>query len=310
MNTDISYDEAAKQRLQSTERSVGVAQEPANVTRGKANIPQEDNEFFVRIVPKVEIVLGAVLNTVNDVVSEHKTITPVVQGENGVFEAGGEPLSMFRPLSRQKNGCARQPLTDVYEYLQSLQLENYLIVADGPAIEARTQKLINSINKQLQESFGGPDYEQLGLEFSIARSDYFAASVTDFHAMESETVNTIQLVVRVNIHAASLTETATDPAEAITEFDAGYRQVVRNFATASSLKTSLAVAFDVSNFNVRPNLLSLFSALCAESGAEASAVTEADHIHDANVMVRVSLKNPNAKAPVKPAAKPKPKVKK
>jgi len=307
VSNSISYEETHKQKLQSTERSVGVAQEPENITRGKSNIPVDDGEFFVRVVPRIEVVLGAVLNTVNDVVCEHKTLTPMVYRDDGTAEAGGEPVSLYRPLNRTKNGAAVEPLTAVYEYLQNLKLENFLIVADDAAIKARTDKLIAAINKQLQESFGGPDYEQMGLEFSIARGDYFAASVSEYRTKESETVNTIQLVVRVNIHAASLTEVASDAAEAIRLFDLGYRQPLRNYATASKIKTSIAVAFDVSNFNVRPNLLSLFSALCVEDGAAANPVNQDDHIHDANVMVTVGLTNPNAEAAPAKSGKLKPK---
>lgn len=307
MSNNISYDETHKQKLQSTARVVGIAQEPENVTRGKVNIPVSDGEFFVRIVPRVEVVLGAVLNTVNEVVCEHKSLTPIIQREDGVTEIGGEPINLYRPLNRKQGGAAIEPLTAIYEYLMALGLEQYLIVADDAAIKARTETLINNINKQLQDSFGGPDYEQAGMEFSVARSDYFAASVSEFHVKESETVNTIQLVVRVNIHAASLTDVANDTAEAMRLFDLGYRQPIRNFANATKLNTSVAVAFDVSNFNVRPTLLTLFSALCAEEGAAAEAVNTDDHIHDANVMVTVALTNPNAEAAPAKSGKPKPK---
>lgn len=303
-DNNISYEAAHKQQLQSSERQLGTAQEPENVIRTKANIPTKiANEFPVRIVPCVEVVFGAVLNTVNEVVEQHKTLTPVIAYGNGVVEEGSEEISLFRPLSRKQNGAALEPLTALYEYLSGLELEQYLIVCEDSVLQERVAGLIDSLHAQLQDSFGGPAYEQNGLEFSVARGDYFSTSVARYTAAESKTVNTIQLVIRVHIHAASLTNTPTDPVEAISAFDASYRQVIKNFATATKIKTQVAVAFDVSNFTVRPNLLSLFTALCAETGAEADAVNPDDHI-DANVIVSVALTNPNAKRTVPKTVKP------
>lgn len=309
MNTDISYNEAHKQRLESTERHVGVAQEPEYISvPQKAPIPAED--YPVRIVPKVEIVLGATLNTVNDVVEQHKTLTPLIYGENGEAQAAGEPISLFRPLSTKNNGAAVEPLQALYLYLESLQMDRFLIVADEVALQQRIDHLIECLDVQLKNSFGGPAYEQQGLDFSIARRDYFAASVTDYRARDGETVNTIQLIVRVDIHAASLTSTSSDPAEAISAFDTSYRKVIKNIATATKIKTGLSVAFDVSNFTVRPNLLSLFNVLCTEEGATAKAVNTQDKSRNANVMVSVALTNPNAKAaPKKEMVKAKAKTK-
>lgn len=303
MNTDISYQEAHKQQLQSSERQLGTAAEPANVTRGKANIPVETTgEFPVRIVPRVEVVFGAVLNTVNDVVEAHKSFTPLVAYDAGTFEEGEEEISLYRPLSRKNNGAAVQPLTALYEFLAGLELEQYLIVCEESVLQQRVQGLIDTLHAQLQDSFGGVAFEQNGLDFSIARRDYFATSVTQYTADQSKTVNIIHLVIRVHIHAASLTGTSSDPAEAISAFDASYRQVIKNFASATKISTQVAVAFDVSNFTVRPNLLSLFSALVAEPGAEADAVNPDDHI-DANVIVTVALTNPNAKLRTAPKKK-------
>lgn len=304
MNTEISYAEGHKQQLESTERHVGVAQEPENLTRPKAEAIGPD-EFPVRVVPRVEIVLGAVLNTVNDVVEQHKVLTPIIYNEAGQAEPAGQPVSLFRPLSRPNNGAAIEPLEQLYTFLQEMAVDRYLIVADEVTMQARVAHLVNCIDAQLKASFGGNAYEQQGLEFSIARSDYFAASVADYRTRETDTVNTIQLVIRVNIHAASLTSAPTEPAEAIKHFDLSYRQVVKNFATATGIKTTLATAFDVSNFTVRPNLLVLFGILCNEPGASAKAVNTQDHIHDANVMVSVALKNPNAKTEKKVKAKTK-----
>jgi hypothetical protein len=312
VNNDISYQEQHKQQLQSSERQLGTAAEPENVTRGKANIPVETaGEFPVRIVPRVEVVFGAVLNTVNEVVEAHKTFTPVIAYDAGTFEEGEDEISLYRPLTRKVNGVAIQPLTSLYEFLQGLELEQYLIVCEDAVLQQRTQGLIDTLHAQLQDAFGGVAFEQHGVDFSIARGDYFSTSVTQYTAEKSKTVNIIHLVIRVHIHAASLTNTSADPAEAMTTFDLGYRQVIKNFAAATKIQTQIAVAFDVSNFTVRPNLLSLFSALCAEPGAEADAVNKDDHI-DANVIVSVALTNPNAKlrtAPKKKVGQVKPKQK-
>jgi hypothetical protein len=293
VSNDISYQEQHKQQLQSSERQLGVAAEPENVTRTKANIPTRTaGEFPVRIVPRVEVVFGAVLNTVNEVVEQHKTLTPFISADNGVVEEAVDSVSLFRPLSRKDNGAALEPLTALYEFLQGLELEQFLIVCEESLLQQRVQGLIETLHSQLQDSFGGAAFEQHGLEFSVARSDYFSTSVTQY-MVEEKTVNIIHLVIRVYIHAASLTSASADPVEAISAFGASYRQVIKNFAVATKIKTQVAVAFDVSNFTVRPNLLSLFTALCAEPGAQADAVNKDDHI-DANVIVSVALTNPNA----------------
>jgi len=297
VNNDISQSEAHKQQMESTERHVGVAQEPEILSRPMRGMtPLAPSDFPVRIVPKVEIVLGATLNTVNDVVEHYKTLTPLIYGDNGEATAAGEPISLFRPLSTKNNGAAVQPLQSLYTYLEELAMDRYLIVADEAGLQQRIDHLIECLSEQLQKSFGGQAYEEQGLEFSIARRDYFAASVTDYRARDGETVNTIQLIVRVDIHAASLTSTSSDPAEAISAFDTSYRKVIKNMATATKIKTSVAVAFDVSNFTVRPNLLTLFNVLCTEEGATAKAVNKQDKSRTANVMVSVALTNPNAKA--------------
>lgn len=300
MSNDISYNEAHQQQLKSSERQLGTAAEPANVTRGKENIPVKvAGEFPVRIVPRVEVVFGAVLNTVNEVIEQHKTLTPLIGHDNGVVEEEDNSVSLYSPLSRKNNGAALQPLESLYEFLAALELEQYLIVCEDSVLQQRIQGLIDTLHSQLQDTFGGSAFEQHGHDFSVARSDYFSTSVTQY-TVEEKTVNNIHLVIRVYIHAASLTNTPDDPVEAInTGFGAPYRQVIKNFATATKIKTQIAVAFDVSNFTVRPNLLTLFTALCAEPGAQADAVNKDDHI-DANVIVSVALTNPNAKVKAAP----------
>lgn len=301
--TDISYQDKQKQQLQSSERQLGTAAEPENVTRNKANIPAETTgEFPVRIVPRVEVVFGAVLNTVNEVVEAHKSFTPVIAYEAGNFEEADNEISLYRPLTRKFNGAAIQPLESLYEFLQGLELEQYLIVCEDAVLQQRITGLIDTLHVQLQDAFGGVAFEQQGLDFSIARGDYFSTSVTQYTAEKSKTVNIIHLVIRVHIHAASLTNQTSDPAELLNTFELGYRQVIKNFASATKIQTQIAVAFDVSNFTVRPNLLALFSALCAEPGAEADAVNKDDHI-DANVIVSVGLTNPNAKTRTAPTKK-------
>jgi hypothetical protein len=301
--TDISYQDKQKQQLQSSERQLGTAAEPENVTRNKANIPAETTgEFPVRIVPRVEVVFGAVLNTVNEVVEAHKSFTPVIAYEAGNFEEADNEISLYRPLTRKFNGAAIQPLESLYEFLQGLELEQYLIVCEDAVLQQRITGLIDTLHVQLQDAFGGVAFEQQGLDFSIARGDYFSTSVTQYTAEKSKTVNIIHLVIRVHIHAASLTSQTSDPAELLNTFELGYRQVIKNFASATKIQTQIAVAFDVSNFTVRPNLLVLFSALCAEPGAEADAVNKDDHI-DANVIVSVGLTNPNAKTRTAPTKK-------
>lgn len=300
MSNDISYNEAHEQQLKSSERQLGIATEPENVTRNKENIPVKvAGEFPVRIVPRVEVVFGAVLNTVNEVIEQHRTLTPLIGHDNGVVEEEDNSVSLYSPLSRKYNGAALQPLESLYEFLAALELEQYLIVCEDSVLQQRIQGLIDTLHSQLQDTFGGPAFEQHGLDFSVARSDYFSTSVTQY-TVEEKTVNNIHLVIRVYIHAASLTNTPDDPVEAINSaFGAPYRQVIKNFATATKIKTQIAVAFDVSNFTVRPNLLTLFTALCAEPGAQADAVNKDDHI-DANVIVSVALTNPNAKVKTAP----------
>ena len=306
-DNNISYEETHKQQIDSGVRHVGVAQEPQNIVRTQRNIAQPDDEYLVRIKPHVEVVFGAVLNSVNEVVEQHKTYVP---GQYAAFDQSqqlGEQVSLHRPISVAANGAARAPLTSLYEALAALELQTYLVLGNANQQQERVAKLVATLHKQLQNSFGGDDFEELGQDYAIARSDYFSTSVTQYESVDEETVNTIHLVVRINIHASSLTSTSEDPGEAIKVFDTQYRQVIKSFASASDIPTQIAVAFDVSNFNVRPNLLVLFSALCTEPGAEASAVNADEH-PDANVMVSVALKNPNAIAKAAPkAGKPKPK---
>ncbi|MOA34242.1 hypothetical protein D3C78_1556030 [compost metagenome] len=64
--------------------------------------------------------------------------------------------------------------------------------------------------------------------------------------------------------------------------------MVKNFANATGIETGVHVAFDVSNFTVRPQLLSLFTALCGEEQASIEAVNP-QHYHGANTLVSVVL---------------------
>lgn len=286
---DISYEEMQRQQLHSISKTPEAAHEPANTVRTRINLPaalEIDAEYPIRFTPRVEVYLGAICNTVNEVVEAH----PIVEVEDN-------PISLFRPLSRAKSGIAVAPLEKLYAFLADVTQHNYLLLAtDEAAITNRLTTMVDSIHAQLRESFGGDPLESEGFEFSVARSDFFKTSVgyrVEQTQVGLQTVNDIQLVVSVYIHAASLTKTSLESMDALNTVNSQYRTVIRNFVKATGIDTTLNIAFDVGNFSVRPSVLSLFSALIADGAGEATAVSpRSSHLPDGvNILVSLDLKS-------------------
>jgi len=283
---DISYEEKQTQQLHSEQHAVHVAQEPENTVRTRHNIPaplELNAEYPIRFTPRVEVYLGAILNTVNEVVEANK-----------VLDVEGNQVNLNRPLSRKNGGIALQPLEKLYEFLTDITQHNYLLLAaDDAVIQDRLTASVESIHAQLLEHFGGDPLETQGLEFSIARSDFFTTSVgfaVDEVNVGLQTVNDIQLIVSVYIHAASLTSLPTDAADAINTVNTQYRKVLSNFAKASGIETTVSIVFDAGNFSVRPSVLNLFTALIAGGAGKAVVVHNAQHLpEEANIVVSLDL---------------------
>lgn len=286
MSNDISYEDKQTQQLHSEQVEIGVAQEPENTVRTRHNIPaalEINSEYPITFTPRVDVYLGVMLNTVNEVVEAH----PIV-------EVDDNPISLLRPLNRAKSGIAVQPMEKLYEFLSDITQHKYLLLAaDDAAIHDRLTSTIDSIHAQLLDHFGGDPLEQEGLEFSIARRDFFTTTVS-FDVVETnvgmQTVNDIQLIVSVYIHAASLTNLKVDATEMANTVKTQYRTVLRNFARASGIETNLGVVFDAGNFSVRPSVLNLFSALIQISEGKVAVVHNEAHLPDgANIVVSLDL---------------------
>jgi hypothetical protein len=269
------------------ERRLGEAPQPA-VTAA----PRNTNDFTpvqgtyayewpVRFIPRVEIFIGAVDNFVNSVVETVKE-----------YEEDGQTYSLLRPLSLAKNGIAIKPLTALYDMLKGMEATNYVfLAADDEQINARADALLKQIQKQLVDSFAGVAFEAPGEEYAISRSDFYTTSVAISNKVSQtashQTVNDVELIVSVYVHAAGL----TDSSAKLSDVSASYAKVVRNLMKATGIETSLDIVFDVANFKTRPSVLELFNALCADDiSASVQAVTHAEHLPaSANIGVSINL---------------------
>lgn len=270
------------------ERQLGAAPEPANTTAPRTATsnftPKQGtwaHEWPVRFIPRVEIIVGAIDNFVNSVVETVKE-----------HEEDGTTYSLLRPLSLKANGIAIKPLTALYEMLQGMDATNYVfLAADDEQINKRAEMLLQKIQQQLRASFAGDAFEVPGEEYSISRSDFYTTSVALANKVGQtathETVNDVELIVSVYIHAAGLT---SDSAK-LTDVSASYSKVVRNLVKSTGIETSLDIVFDVANFKTRPNILDLFGGLCvSELSEKVEAVTNAKHIPaEANIGVSINL---------------------
>lgn len=270
------------------ERQLGAAPEPANTTAPRTATsdftPKQGtwaHEWPVRFIPRVEIIVGAIDNFVNSVVETVKE-----------HEEDGTTYSLLRPLSLKANGIAIKPLTALYEMLQGMDATNYVfLAADDEQINKRAEMLLQKIQQQLRASFAGDAFEVPGEEYSISRSDFYTTSVALANKVGQtathETVNDVELIVSVYIHAAGLT---SDSAK-LTDVSASYSKVVRNLVKSTGIETSLDIVFDVANFKTRPNILDLFGELCvSELSEKVEAVTNAKHIPaEANIGVSINL---------------------
>jgi hypothetical protein len=284
---DISYEDKQTQQLHSEQPVIGVAQEPENTVRTRHNIPtalEINSEYPITFTPRVDVYVGALLNTVNEVVEAHPILTDV----------NDNPICLSRPLSRAKSGIAIQPMEKLYEFLTDITQHKYLLLAaDDAAIHDRLTSTVESIHAQLLDHFGGDPLEQEGAEFSIARRDFFTTSVS-FDVVETnvglQTVNDIQLVVSVYIHASSLTSLKVETLEIANTVKTQYRTVLRNFARASGIETRFGVVFDAGNFSVRPSVLNLFTALIQHSEGKVAVVHNEAHLPDeANIVVSLDI---------------------
>ncbi|AFH14693.1 hypothetical protein LU11_gp162 [Pseudomonas phage Lu11] len=281
MSDTISHEDRQQQQLHMRQKDLPPAQEPEVFNRLQSHNASNRNlkgEFLLKLVPRVDVVLSACLNTVNDVVDEHRTLI-----------IGGEERSLYRPLSRKEQGVAIQPLTDLYQYVTEIAANEYVVFGTDKDHAERVSALVELLNQHMKASFAGSAYENENgdSEFAISQRDYFQTSI-HVSDVERGTVNVVYLSIRVIIHAASLTKGNADPETAVKNFNGSYRTVVKNFANATGIETGVHVAFDVSNFTVRPQLLSLFTALCGEEQTSVEAVNP-QHYHGANTLVSVVL---------------------
>lgn len=270
------------------ERQLDVAPEPANVTHPRTATsnftPKQGtyaHEWPVRFIPRVEIIVGAIDNFVNSVVETVKE-----------HEEDGTTYSLLRPLSLKANGIAIKPLTALFEMLQGMDSTNYIfLAADDEQINKRAETLLQKIQRQLRDSFAGDAFEVENEEYSISRSDFYTTSVALANKVGQtaahETVNDVELIVSVYIHAAGLTSNSAK----LSDVSASYAKVVRNLVKSTGIETSLDIVFDVANFKERPSILALFGELCASELAEkVEAVAHATHIPaGANIGVSINL---------------------
>jgi hypothetical protein len=281
-----SPEDIARDRIRMEERVLEPAQEPANVTRPKQSQDKAMllSDFPIRLIPRMEVYLGAVANTVNEVVEEVKVLE---------IDGSENTVNLFLPLSRKKGGIAVEPLDSVFRFMGDLAQQQYLIVAaDEQAATSRVESLVQTIHEKLSSSFGGELIEQENSPFSIDRADMFKTTVgldyQQVNAVDSQTVNEVHVIVSVYIHVADLVN--MDNGES---FNKRYKAYIRNAAAATGVPTSLAVAFDVSNFLLRPNILSLFTSLLTDETVKAhsvEAVNGGKHLPiDVNTVISVEL---------------------
>jgi hypothetical protein len=286
---DKSPEHIADERVRMDARVLTPAQEPANTNRPADQTPDDPSkniaEFPIRITPHLNIFLGAVCNTVNEVVEEVET-----------FDVDGSdtPVSLAIPLSRKNNGIAVEGFESVFRFIQHISEQNYVILAaNEETARLRIDTQVDAIKAKLAECFGGDVIEQLGASFSIAYSDMFKTDVVLTYkreqSVDAETVNEVHIDVNVYIHVAQLTSM-----DSLEEFRKLYVARVRNAASATSVDTALYVAFDVSNFFVRPTTLAFFNALLIDETVNVLSVQavqgEFKHLpREANTLVGISI---------------------
>ena len=261
-----SPEDIARDRIRMEERVLEPAQEPASVTRPKQSVADKAyqlSDFPIRLIPRMEVYLGAVANTVNDVVEEVRILE---------IDGSESTINLYLPLARKKNGIAVEPLDSVFRFMGDLAQQQYLIIAtDEQAATQRIEAFVEAIHGKLSSSFGGELIEQENSDFSIDRADMFKTTVgldyQQVNAVDSQTVNEVHVIVSVYIHVADLVN--MDNGES---FNKRYKAYIRNAAAATGVPTSLAVAFDVSNFLLRPNVLSLFTSLLSDETVKAQSV--------------------------------------
>lgn len=271
-----------------SERRLEQAPQPASIARPRTATsdftPVQGtfaHEWPVRFIPRVEIVIGIMDNFVNAVV---ETVND--------YEEAGTTHSLTKPLSLKSKGIAIQPLTSLFEMLKGMGSSNYIfLAADDAQINARADALLKQIQKQLVDSFAGAPFEAAGQEYAISRSDFYTTSVALSNKVTEiaghQTVNDVELIVSVYVHAASLTSDSAT----LKDLTASYSKVVRNLMKNTGIETTLTAVFDVGNFKERPSILALFSELCAdELSLEVEAVKDATHIPaSANIGVGINL---------------------
>lgn len=280
-----SPDDIAQERILMEQRVLEVAPEPANTVRPKEVRNEEQlHDFPIRIMPRLEVYLGALANTVNEVVEEVKILE---------IDGSEKTVSLIMPLSRKNHGVAVEPLDTLFRFMGDLASQQYLIVAaDEHAATSRIETMVQSIHDKLSVTFGGELIEQENSDYSIDRADLFKTTVgldySQVSAPDAQTVNEVHVIVSVYIHVAHLT--SVDNAEM---FNKRYKALIRNAASATGVPTTLAVAFDVSNFLLRPSTLALFNSLLTDETVNVlsvETVNGVEHLPDeANTIVSVEL---------------------
>lgn len=280
-----SPDDIARERILMEQRVLEPAPEPANTVRPKEVRNEEQlHDYPIRIMPRLDVYLGALANTVNEVVEEVKILE---------IDGSEKTVSLIMPLSRKNHGVAVEPLDTLFRFMGDLASQQYLLVAaDERAATGRIESLVQSIHDKLSATFGGELIEQENSDYSIDRADLFKTTVgldyTQVSAPDAQTVNEVHVIVSVYIHVAHLT--SVDNAEM---FNKRYKALIRNAASATGVPTTLAVAFDVSNFLLRPSTLSLFNSLLTDETVNVLSVETVNgvkHLPDeANTIVSVEL---------------------
>lgn len=281
-----SPEDIADERVRMEERVLTPAQEPANTRRPmQVGISNPISEYPFRIIPHIHVFLGAVCNTVNDVVEEVKELE---------IDGSDKTTNLFLPLSRNKNGIAVEAFDSTFRFVESLSNQNYvLLAADEAVAKDRIESFVASVREKLSTSFEGDVLEQPNMQFSIDRADMFKTDIELVYArneaVDAQTVNEVHVNVSIYIHVADLT--GIDSAE---KFNKRYKAFVRNAANATEVDTSLYVAFDVSNFLLRPTTLALFNSLLIDETVNVLSVEAVNgvrkHLPDeANIIVGVAL---------------------
>lgn len=244
--------------------------------------PVEINEWPLRIVPRVDVFFSALLNTVNNVVETlRKDKIDVIEN--------GEHVNLSLPLSRKNGGIATKSVENIFTFLSDLNLSEYLILGSAETVTSHIESLLATIQEQLAESFYGEPIEMEGFDFVIDRRDYFKVSthtevVTKSDA-NKQTVNEVQLVVSVIIHAASLTH-ATDE----DGLNKSYVATIRNCAKGTGIDARTHVLFDVGNFSERASLLELFRTLMVSEQFISVGAVDPKDFNEANTSVRLNPK--------------------